>query len=144
MNFLNKEEVEKSKLEIERVCQYDLEGNYIYSYDSVIAAANETGVSKESIRRACLGIRDTGGGYMWRRYNEKEIPYNIVAYSKEQKIKGPRKIMQYSLNGEIITSYNSVSEAVRKTGINSKSIRETAKGKQNHAGGYVWKYVEND
>ena len=29
-----------------------------------------------------------------------------------------------------------------ETGINSKSIRDAATGKQNHAGGFKWKYQE--
>lgn len=133
-----------TKRVLPKVCQYDLDGNYLNLYDSVDIAACETGVSKESIRRTCSGIRNTGGGYMWRRYFEAEIPYKIEAYSKEKQIGSPRKIIQYSFNGEIIASYDSISEAVRKTGINAKSIRETAKGKQNHAGGYIWKYADDN
>lgn len=41
-----------------------------------------------------------------------------------------------------IATYNSIAEAVRLTGINSKSIRDAATGKQNHAGGFKWKYQE--
>lgn len=129
--------------ELPRVCQYDLDGNFLNSYESVDVAVSETGVSKESIRRVCSGIRNTGGGYMWRRYLKAEIPQKISAYSKEVQISEPRKIIQYGVNGEIVASYDSISEAVRKTGINAKSIRETARGKQNHAGGYDWKYEDD-
>lgn len=130
--------------ELQRVCQYDLDGNYLNSYESVDVAADDTGVSKESIRRVCSGVRNTGGGYMWRRYCEEEIPKKIGAYSKEVQTSTPRKISQYNVSGEIIETYDSISEAVRKTGINAKSIRENAKGKQNHAGGYIWKYVDTN
>ena len=34
----------------------------------------------------------------------------------------------------------SIVEAVQTTGINSKSIRDAAKGKQKYACGYEWKY----
>ena len=43
-------------------------------------------------------------------------------------------------DGTIIKKYISIAEAVRQTGINSKSIRDAAKGVQKHAGGYCWKY----
>lgn len=36
--------------------------------------------------------------------------------------------------------YDSIADAVRQTGINSKSIRDAANGKQKQAGGYKWKY----
>ena len=42
----------------------------------------------------------------------------------------------------IIARYESIAEAIRETGINSKSIRDAAKGVQKHAGGYVWKYED--
>lgn len=132
-----------NKREVPKICQYDLDGNYLNLYDSVEIASCETGVSKESIRRVCSGVRNTGGGYMWRRFLQAEIPKKIAAHTKEEQTGMPRKIIQYDIDGNIIASYDSVAEAVRNTGINAKSIRETAKGKQNHAGGYVWKYADS-
>lgn len=35
-------------------------------------------------------------------------------------------------------------DAIDKTGINSKSIRDAANGKQKHAGGFVWRYITFD
>jgi hypothetical protein len=42
----------------------------------------------------------------------------------------------------IIEQFETIAEACRKTGINSKSIRDTAKGIQKHAGSFVWRYVD--
>ena len=42
----------------------------------------------------------------------------------------------------LIKKYESIAQAVRETGVNSKSIRDTAKGIQKHAGGFVWKYCD--
>lgn len=139
-NNISKSDKKITEQELPLVCQYDLDGNYLNSFANVDSASKETGVSKDSIRRACSGVRYTGGGYMWRRYLVAEIPQKIGAYIKTEQVNGPRKIVQYSTSGDIIASYDSISEAVRMTGVNAKSIRETAKGKQNHAGGYVWKY----
>lgn len=50
------------------------------------------------------------------------------------------KIKQFSLDGNYIRMYDSIADAVRQTGINSKSIRDAANGKQKQAGGYKWKY----
>ena len=133
-----------SKRDLPKICQYNLDGIFLNLYESIDIAASETGVSRESIRRVCSGIRDTGGGYIWRRFMEDEVPQKIRTFSKEEPISGPRKIIQYRTSGEIVASYDSISEAVRKTGINAKSIRETARGKQNHAGGYIWKYADGD
>ena len=43
--------------------------------------------------------------------------------------------------GNIINEFNSLSEAIRITNINSKSIRSCCKGVYKHAGGFVWKCI---
>jgi hypothetical protein len=43
---------------------------------------------------------------------------------------------------DIIKEYETLSQAIKETGINSKSIRDAAKGVQKHAGGYCWKYKD--
>ncbi len=66
--------------------------------------------------------------------------------AKKNKIKEPvagRGIIQMKDDGSIIMKYISIAEAVRQTGINSKSIRDAAKGVQKHAGGYCWKYEDD-
>lgn len=39
-------------------------------------------------------------------------------------------------------TYAYLADAIRATGINSKSIRDAANGVQQHAGGYRWKYKD--
>lgn len=51
-----------------------------------------------------------------------------------------KTVLQYSLDGKLITKYKSVSEAMRKTGISK--ISNVCRGERNQAGGYLWKYDE--
>ena len=53
-----------------------------------------------------------------------------------------RPILQLSDDMTVIKEFNSVSEAARSIGVSEKVIRETAKGRQKHAGGFVWKYAD--
>lgn len=53
-----------------------------------------------------------------------------------------RAILQLDDDGNILNLYPTIAEAVRQTGINSKSIRDAANGVQKHAGGYCWKYKD--
>lgn len=55
-----------------------------------------------------------------------------------------RPILQLSDKMIIIEKYETIAEAVRRTGISSKSIRDAAKGIQKHAGGFIWKYADED
>ena len=67
-----------------------------------------------------------------KRINNQNIPLNA------------RVIVQLDDNHNIVNKYPSIAEAVRQTGINSKSIRDAANGVQKHAGGYVWEYAEEE
>ena len=51
-----------------------------------------------------------------------------------------RQLLQMDDDGNVLAEYASLGEAIEKTGINSKSIREAASGVQKHAGGFVWRY----
>ena len=51
-----------------------------------------------------------------------------------------RKILQMDDAGAVLREYESIASASRETGINTKSIREAAKGAQKHAGGFCWSY----
>lgn len=53
----------------------------------------------------------------------------------------PKKVAQFTLDGELITEYPSVKEASEITGINKRSIANCATGARNHAGKFKWTYV---
>lgn len=62
----------------------------------------------------------------------------------EKKRNSKRKLRQYDDEGNLLAEYNMLKDAIDKTGINSKSIRDAANGKQKHAGGFVWRYITFD
>ncbi len=73
---------------------------------------------------------------------KKEEPI-IESETDTKPISGSKALLQYDDQGNLIHRYESVNEAERITGINSKSLRDCAYGRQKHAGGFVWKYEEN-
>lgn len=64
---------------------------------------------------------------------DQEIPEGVV---------GARAIVRLDDDFNVLEVYPSVAEASRSTGTNAKSIREAAKGRQRHAGGFVWRYAD--
>lgn len=48
------------------VKQYDLQGNLVAIYHSIVEANKATGVNKSNIGGACRGIYKTAGGYVWK------------------------------------------------------------------------------
>lgn len=61
---------------------------------------------------------------------------------KEPPKKTTRRVAQMNDDGDTITVFESLTEAIKATGINSKSIRDCCNGVQKHAGGFVWKYLD--
>lgn len=61
-------------------------------------------------------------------FKKNNIPYNR------------KKVNQYSLKNEYISTFNSIKEASQKTNTNAISISQCCKNKQKTANGYIWRY----
>lgn len=55
-----------------------------------------------------------------------------------------RKIIQYDLEMNKLNNFNSIVEAAKKLNICSTSIKAVLYKKQNTAGGFIWKYLEEN
>jgi len=76
------------------------------------------------------------------KYYEKNNNINIEKRREAMaKVKG-KKIVQYTINNEIIREYNSIREADRLSGVKKSNIQQVLSGNNKTAGGYIWKYAE--
>ena len=123
----------------EVVCQYDLNGNLIDTFESNVEASSETKISYKQIGKAITGYANSAGGFQWRRFKETEVEGKIDPVVKEPTNSDPISVMQINDNGEIVRVYPSVRAAARAIGIDSKGIRDVLRGKQKKAGGYFWR-----
>ena len=76
-----------------------------------------------------------------------EEPITEAAEDKETRsvIKaapGSRRIGQYDDDMNLIAEYDSATLAAKAVGSNRTSIRDCANGKQKHAGGFIWRYLD--
>lgn len=78
------------------------------------------------------------------KLEEKEIKKIKKEETKSESMKIKKKYIQMDDDGNIINEFNSLSEAIKATNINSKSIRDCCNGVQKHAGGFVWKCITVD
>ena len=55
-----------------------------------------------------------------------------------------RPVAQCLVSGEVISVYNSITDASRSTGVNLGNIASCVSGNKKHktAGGYLWKYID--
>ena len=76
-----------------------------------------------------------------------EEPITVEAEEKETRsvIKaapGSRRIGQYDDDMNLIAEYDSATLAAKAVGSNRTSMRDCANGKQKHAGGFIWRYLD--
>lgn len=66
---LNKINIPKGKpnyLSMKKVCQYDLKGNHIKTYDSITMASKETNTNRQKISDVCIGKRKKTNNFIWK------------------------------------------------------------------------------
>lgn len=66
-------EVPKHGLAAEPIYQYDLDGKLIKRWDSAHEAVEQTGATIDGIRRCLLGYRNSSGGFIWKRVDNREV-----------------------------------------------------------------------
>lgn len=120
-----------------KVYQYGLDGLYIASYDSILEASQITGTPYKKII-ACLHSKTTpsrGGDFMWK----KEFVESLPPYKKNLK---HSPVVQLTVDGKVMSKYESVKSAQEATGVPNSLICKCCKGNIKTAHGYIWKYIK--
>jgi len=113
------------------VYQYDLNGRKVNKFTSLESAGNAVNAVKQNISSAALGENRTCKGYYWSY--SPTFPKKINDSRK-------KRVLQYSLYGEYINEFESVSEASKQTGCNKSSISKVCRGERKSCGGDFWMY----
>ena len=116
---------------IQAVVQYDLQGNQLQTFKSVMDASRQCNIASGKICAVCKGNRRTAGGYQWR-YPQDPAPG--VAKLKT------RAVDQFDLNGNFIQTWESATEAGKFYHKNMSAISHVCQGVRPTAWGYKWKY----
>ena len=90
-----------------KILQCDLDGNIIKKWNCITDAADSIGLAKTTINNCLSKEKASAGGYMWFYLEDKDKIRPYVFFENPNK----RPIMQFSLNGEYIKEWNSISEA---------------------------------
>lgn len=125
------------------VCQYDLNGVLLNTYNSRIEAMRETGVSEGSIYCCCNRITKVAGGWIWRDAGDfltkEEIEWcNEAKFKKRQKA-----VAQYNILGEFIKIYESATIAKKETGCDNSEIGKCCRGEIESVKNFIWRYASD-
>lgn len=91
-----------------------------------------------SIYSSCGNCRKTAYDFVW--VYEKDYSENINYKENFIKLRTNKKVFQYDKFGVLINTYQSVVIASEITNIGKTAIGACARGLQNSAGGFIWKY----
>lgn len=115
------------------VHQYDLEGNFIQSFDSMREAqrcvANNNG---SSISKVINNKENSAYGFLWSLDKKDKIMPLDKKYRQD--------IYQYDKNMNFIKKYKSVRDAAKALGKPPANISACALKKRKTAYGYIWSY----
>lgn len=117
------------------VVQYDLECNIINNYSSVSEASRQSGCDQSDISYCCANKKvKTVGGFIWRF--EGDIPKSNIQPKN-------KKVCQYDFNGNLINTFNSMSEAANSCITGKDNIGKSCSGKTISVGGYIWRFYKD-
>lgn len=114
------------------ISQFDLEGNLINIYGCITEAQK-----KNKCNNIIKGIKEKMiiGGFQWREYNPE------VTKIEKYQSKNKRRVQQYSLDGKLIKTFDSLREAAKEVGAaNTSGITIACQNPNRTAKGFKWKY----
>jgi len=137
------------------IIQYTLDGKFLHKFDNGSDAARyiSTKLNKDyinvhrNIHATCDGRQKSAFGYIWLKDTD-DIQERLkeIQSSRYNKMIGIRskRIQQYTLTGDFITEYNSLTDACKalKLDMNCRpTISQCGNGIKKSAYGYKWKYI---
>ena len=132
-----------------KVNQFDLEHNFIATYQSIQEARKAVNANNQYyIKSCCEGKVSRAHGYLWQYYNEKNVVDGVPQWDDSVKIKQSqlRRVVQYDKNMNELARYNSIAEATRAIGKEPgkfTGIGMVCSGKHKTSAGYIWRYEDD-
>jgi len=125
------------------VTQYDMDGNRIAYYPSLLEAEEATGIRASHIGLVARGINKSAKGYFWIKGQGKE-KIDLSGYkwgTGSMNAERSKKIKQFTADGKYVRTFNSPRDAAAFTGVTISTITGACRGDQKTCRGYKWRYA---
>ena len=120
------------------VIQLDKNGNIIAEYTTAAEASRITNINLNDISSCCIGKTKTASGYQWI-YKKDFDPNKKYIFVNDH----IRPIVQLDKDGNLISEYQSITEAEKFTYVDNRAISAVCKNKRKTTGGFKWMYKED-
>ena len=129
------------------VLQFNLLGEFLNKFESPEDAAHDVNGSRNVISGCCRGRTKTAYGYIWVYEEDYDSTQPMQKQARKQRVLETyfsKTVLQYTLDKILINEFISAAEASRQTNINICCIRDCCRGRQKTAGGFIWRYKEDE
>jgi group I intron endonuclease len=114
------------------VYQYNIStGVLVNKYSNLTDAGVTVNLTKQDLSKVCLSANKVSNGFVWSYSSTFPIHIN----DNRRKV-----VQQFSLEGEFINEFKSVSEASKLTGCNKTSIAKVCRKERKQCGSFKWYY----
>lgn len=120
---------------------FSLQGEKIAEYHNFEAAIKATSIDPRVLKTACDNHTPTYS-HQWRYWDENPDLTKLPPVEPYQN--GKRAVNQYDLNGNLLHTFSSITEASNQTSIGTAHIITVCKKIEKSAGNYVWRYADED
>ena len=143
-NTYNDVHIRRAQLLAKHVYRYNENGEIFEEYDSIHDAERTLSTSCGDIVDCCNGkiIIYLNSVWSYNVLTKEDVLKRFErgkSYRKNNKLS--KRVDQYDLNGNFITSYPSAREASRRLGISQSLISSVCRGEHTHTHGFIFKYV---
>jgi hypothetical protein len=118
-----------------RINQYDTDGKFIKSFNSIREAAKEINISHANISRCCNGLYKHASGFIFRKQTDEEPPKKIIHINAK-----PKNVIEFDLNGNKLNEYFSISQASKETKIDAGNISKVCNNKLKKTKNRIFKF----
>lgn len=123
------------------VNQFDLNGKFIKRFDTLREASLSVGDKASThLVDVCEGRRNYHKGFIWRYVEGNTLAVKPIKLEKSQ-----RPVNQYTVKGDLVKRFSTISEASTTIGDSSAAnIIKCCDGRSKTSRGFVWKYADLD
>lgn len=122
------------------IVQLDTNYKFIKYFPYMRMAEKELGINISHISATCLGKEKTASGFVFMYYDDY-MKNKDKLVGKNVSYKSLRPVNQYTLEGEFIRRFDSISQAGNYIGLNPSGIKNVCRGNAKTSGGYKWEYA---
>ena len=123
------------------IFEVDGDGFIIKQFSSMREAAEFYNIDQGNIYNALNSIAHCSNLKFW--YYVDDVDGEIGDNIGEQKCHYFKRVYQFTLDGELVNSFNSLAEASRETGIQVQHIWNTCNGRIHKTGNFTWSYSKD-